>query len=174
MNDSDNTAVWFGEMAHTPVGLLWLAHSPMGVVSIRFGGDAGSFGTEIEALTGNTAVYDPAQVEPIRQQLQAYFNRERTTFDLPLRWDLMTAFQQEALQHVNAIPYGQVRTYGDIAAALGDVGKSRAVGRANATNPIPIIVPCHRVLGRDGKLHGYGGGLENKARLLKLEGSWLL
>ncbi len=174
MAEDETTAVWFVEMQETPVGLLWLAHSPTGVVAIRFGGDAGSFMGEITARTGNTAVYAPEQIAPVRQQLNEYFARQRTQFDLPLRWDLLTSFQQKVLPLVYAIPYGQTRTYGDLATELGNIGQARAVGRANATNPIPIILPCHRVLGRDGQLHGYGGGLENKATLLRLEGSWLL
>lgn len=166
--------LWFAEMPQTPVGLLWLAHSSSGVVSLRFGGDAGSFAREIEGLTGDTAVYDPAQTTAVSDQLHAYFTRQRTSFDLPLRWDIMTPFQQKLLPLVQAIPYGQTRTYGDLALELGDAHKSRAVGRANATNPLPILIPCHRVLGRDGKLQGYAGGLENKAWLLRLEGRWLL
>ncbi len=88
----------------------------------------------------------------------------------------MTPFQIEALQKVYEIEYGRTLTYGDVAKQLDKPGASRAVGRANATNPMPIIVPCHRVLGSDGKLHGYGGpgGLETKAWLLRLEGSWLI
>ena len=174
MSDLEKNVVWFSEMPHTPVGLLWVAHSPTGVVAIRFGGDAGSFAAETEGLTGHTAVYAPDQTTAVCEQLQTYFDGQRTTFDLSLRWDVMTPFQQKVLPLVHAIPYGRTRSYGDLAVELGDVGKSRAVGRANATNPLPIIVPCHRVLGRDGKLHGYGGGLENKAWLLRLEGSWLL
>jgi methylated-DNA-[protein]-cysteine S-methyltransferase len=88
----------------------------------------------------------------------------------------MTPFQQTALQAVFTIPYGRLRTYGPIAQEIGKTGAVRAVGRSNATNPRPIIVPCHRVLGADGKLHGCSapGGLDTKAWLLRLEGSWLL
>jgi len=88
----------------------------------------------------------------------------------------MTPFQRAALARVCAVPYGRTSTYGTIADELGQPGAVRAVGRANATNPLPIIIPCHRILGADGKLHGYGarGGLETKAWLLRLEGSWLL
>jgi methylated-DNA-[protein]-cysteine S-methyltransferase len=80
------------------------------------------------------------------------------------------------LRAVHAIPYGRLSTYGEIAAQIGNPKSVRAVGRANATNPIPIVIPCHRVIGSDGKLHGYGapGGLETKAWLLRMEGSWLL
>lgn len=88
----------------------------------------------------------------------------------------MMPFQQEALQVVSEIDYGRTRTYGDIARQLGKPKAVRAVGRANATNPMPIIIPCHRVLGADGRLHGFSapGGVETKAWLLRLEGSWLI
>ena len=91
-------------------------------------------------------------------------------------WSVLTPFQAEVLQAVYTIPYGRLLTYKDIAEQIGKPGAVRAVGRANATNPMPIIIPCHRVLGADGKLHGYSapGGLETKAWLLRLEGSWLL
>ncbi len=106
----------------------------------------------------------------------AYLRGERRDFDLPLDWSKMTPFQRAALARVYVVPYGRTSTYGTIAEELGQPGAVRAVGRANATNPIPIIIPCHRILGADGKLHGYGarGGLETKAWLLRLEGSWLL
>ncbi len=88
----------------------------------------------------------------------------------------MKPFQLAALKLVCSVPYGRTTSYGAIAERLGEPGAARAVGRANATNPIPIIIPCHRILGADGKLHGYGarGGVETKARLLRLEGSWLI
>jgi methylated-DNA-[protein]-cysteine S-methyltransferase len=83
----------------------------------------------------------------------------------------MTPFQAKALQTVYAIPYGETRSYGDIAAAIGQPRAARAVGRANATNPMPLVIPCHRVIASDGSLHGYGGpgGLRTKAWLLDLE-----
>jgi methylated-DNA-[protein]-cysteine S-methyltransferase len=110
------------------------------------------------------------------RQLTEYFDGQRQRFELDIDWSVMTPFQQEALQIVFDIEYGRTRTYGDIAQQLGNPKAVRAVGRANATNPIPIIIPCHRVLGADGRLHGYSapGGVETKAWLLRLEGSWLL
>jgi methylated-DNA-[protein]-cysteine S-methyltransferase len=82
-------------------------------------------------------------------------------------------FQQEALKVVYAIPYGEIRTYADVAAQIARPHAYRAVGRANATNPMPLVIPCHRVIGKDGKLHGYGGGdgLPTKEWLLKMEGA---
>jgi methylated-DNA-[protein]-cysteine S-methyltransferase len=103
-------------------------------------------------------------------QLEEYFAGGRTAFDLPLR-PPGSPFQQQVWNLVRRIPYGETRTYGGLAAELGDPAKSRAVGAANGRNPLPIIVPCHRVIGADGRLTGYGGGLERKRLLLGLERS---
>ena len=110
---------------------------------------------------------DAVLVEAVRQ-LQEYFAGERTEFTLPLapRGD---AFQRQVWALLREIPYGQTRSYGDLARALGDVNLSQAVGWANGRNPISIIVPCHRVIGADGSLVGYAGGLDRKRFLLALE-----
>ncbi|MBN0044531.1 methylated-DNA--[protein]-cysteine S-methyltransferase [Streptomyces actuosus] len=104
-----------------------------------------------------------------KAQLEAYFAGELTEFTLPLRMD-GTPFQRRVWDLLRGIPYGRTRTYGDLAAALGNPTASRAVGLANGRNPIGVIVPCHRVVGAGGSLTGYGGGLERKRRLLDLEG----
>jgi methylated-DNA-[protein]-cysteine S-methyltransferase len=101
-------------------------------------------------------------------QLAEYFAGARTVFDLPLA-PRGNAFQRKVWAQLLLIPYGQTRSYGQLAVALGDPGLARAVGAANGQNPISIIVPCHRVVGSDGKLTGYAGGLERKAYLLELE-----
>ena len=101
-------------------------------------------------------------------QLEDYFTRRRRTFDLPLA-PRGTPFQRRVLEALQAIPYGETRSYKDIAAAIGQPKAVRAVGAANAGNPIPIIIPCHRVIGSDGSLTGFGGGLEAKRTLLRLE-----
>jgi methylated-DNA-[protein]-cysteine S-methyltransferase len=119
-------------------------------------------------------VQDAAVLEPAAEQLRQYFAGQRQGFDLPLAWDTFSEFQAQVLRLVAAVPYGQLTTYAELAKQVGGLEKARAVGRANATNPLPIVIPCHRVLGADGKLHGYAGGLETKAALLRLEGSWLL
>ncbi|MET9497608.1 methylated-DNA--[protein]-cysteine S-methyltransferase [Streptomyces sp. NPDC006552] len=101
-------------------------------------------------------------------QLNAYFQGELTTFDLPLHLR-GTPFQRRVWEQLRLIPYGETRTYGDLAAALGNPAASRAVGLANGKNPVGVIVPCHRVIGASGGLTGYGGGLERKRRLLDFE-----
>ena len=105
--------------------------------------------------------------ETIRQ-LREYFAGPRDEFDLPLAPE-GTEFQQEVWRAVAAIPYGETRSYGEIARQIGKADAVRAVGAANGQNPLPIVIPCHRVIGSDGRLTGYGGGLPLKKRLLELE-----
>jgi methylated-DNA-[protein]-cysteine S-methyltransferase len=105
-------------------------------------------------------------------QLGEYFAGRRTAFDLPLA-ARGRPFDRAVWAHVSRIPYGETRSYGDLARALGRPDRARAVGGANARNPLPIVVPCHRVIGSDGSLTGYGGGLGRKRALLALEsGAW--
>src|SRR5262249_10186728 len=112
---------------------------------------------------------NPMLVEAARQ-LRAYFARELRDFDMPL--DMQgTAFQQRVWKELLKIPYGETRSYLQVAVAAGARHAVRAVGAANGSNPVPIVVPCHRVIGSDGKLTGYGGGLPLKKRLLELEGA---
>jgi methylated-DNA-[protein]-cysteine S-methyltransferase len=108
-----------------------------------------------------------------RQQLTEYFARTRTTFDLPLE-ALGSPFEHRVWNALRTIPYGTTLSYGEIAKRLGDKHASRAVGLANGHNPIPIIVPCHRVVGAKGELTGFGGGLDRKRWLLEHEGALLL
>ena len=104
-----------------------------------------------------------------RQQLSEYLARTRTSFDLPLA-PSGTAFQRRVWDALRAIPYGTTTSYGELARRLGDASATRAVGAANGKNPIPIIVPCHRVVGSRGELTGFGGGLDRKRWLLEHEG----
>lgn len=104
------------------------------------------------------------------RQLEDYFAGGRREFDLPMRLD-GTPFQRTVWQQLQLIPYGETRTYGELAAMLGKPNASRAVGLANGKNPIGVIVPCHRVIGAGGSLTGYGGGLDRKQRLLAFEGA---
>lgn len=168
--------IWMGEVAGTPLGEIWVAGSPDGVTAVNLWGDRLRFAALVRALIGSDPVYDPAQVAEAARQLHEYLGQQRTVFDLAVDWSVLTPFQAAALRAVYAVPYGRLATYKEIAQHIGRPAAVRAVGRANATNPMPIIIPCHRILGTDGKLHGYGapGGLETKAWLLRLEGSWLL
>ena len=111
---------------------------------------------------------DRALWERVRGQLCQYFTGERREFDLPIRYD-GTAFQRLVWAELRKIPYGETRTYGQLARLIGRPRAARAVGQACHVNPICVIVPCHRVVGADGSLTGFGGGLEVKGRLLELE-----
>jgi methylated-DNA-[protein]-cysteine S-methyltransferase len=115
---------------------------------------------------------NPRYFESVKTQLRAYFKRELKQFDLPLAPE-GTPFQLKVWQALRTIPYGALVSYKTIAAAVGNPKAVRAVGAANGKNPIPIIVPCHRVIGSDGSLTGFGGGLETKQRLIDLERSRL-
>ncbi|GAA0783682.1 methylated-DNA--[protein]-cysteine S-methyltransferase [Marinobacterium sediminicola] len=145
-------------MENTPVGSLTLQADTRGLCRVDFGQRA-----TVAANASGHPVLDQAVNE-----LEAYFRGERTTFDIPLA-PVGTAFQGKVWDALQAIPYGEVRSYADIAKAIGSPQASRAVGMANNRNPISIIIPCHRVVGTNGSLTGYGGGLETKIRLLELE-----
>lgn len=139
----------------TPIGPLTLEADENGVTAIHF--SAGGAQDASPLLDATEA------------QLREYFAGARRTFDLPLA-PHGTAFQRRVWAALRTIPYGETRTYGELAAAIGSPNASRAVGMANHRNPIPIIIPCHRVIGANGTLTGYAGGLEIKRRLLALEG----
>src|SRR5579872_6454425 len=149
--------------------------SPIGPLKIAAHED-GLDGVHLPGL-GNEGIASPLEVpgsairrllDEAEHQLQEYFAGAREVFELPLA-PSGTAFQMEVWKALQAIPFGETRSYGQIARGLGKPGASRAVGLANARNPLAIIVPCHRVIGADGTLTGYGGGLERKRLLLDLE-----
>jgi methylated-DNA-[protein]-cysteine S-methyltransferase len=111
---------------------------------------------------------DPTALQEVIRQLRAYFAGELETFDLSLA-PQGTPFQQRVWSELQKIPYGETISYGELARRMGNSNASRAVGLANGSNPIPIVIPCHRVIGSNGKLTGYGGGLPTKEKLLALE-----
>ena len=141
----------------TPLGGLTLASTEKGLVSIRFG-------TEVP----QDGLIDDKSNEIFVRQIQEYFQGARTRFDFPLDFQ-GTPFQMAVWRELLQIPYGQTRTYGDIAKKLGKPAAARAVGMANHDNRIPIVIPCHRVVGHDGSLTGYAGGLHFKRQLLNIE-----
>ncbi len=117
-------------------------------------------------------IRDPSPFAAAIEQLDAYFAGQRTEFSVPVN-PAGTAFQREVWDALRAIPYGSTSSYGELAARIGRPKAMRAVGLANGRNPIAIVIPCHRVIGADGSLTGYGGGLTNKRLLLELEGALL-
>jgi methylated-DNA-[protein]-cysteine S-methyltransferase len=153
-----------GELNHTPVGDLRLAVSDQGLVAVEWANTQPDFDSYLRP-------FEPDIVTLYIDQLREYFEGKRREFTFPINWAIFRPFQKAALQRVFQIPYGETRTYADIALDMARPHAYRAVGRANATNPMPIVIPCHRLIGRDGKLHGYGGGegLKTKEWLLKME-----
>ncbi len=145
----------------TPIGELTLVARDGSLAGLHFAG----YDVPAESKEGSEPVLEVAA-----EQLREYFAGERTAFDLPLALD-GTAFQQEAWRALADIPYGETVSYGEQAKRLGRPDAVRAVGAANGRNPIAIVLPCHRVIGADGSLTGFGGGLETKRRLLDLEQS---
>ena len=158
--------LWFVRM-RSPVGPLLLAASENGLRCLYF--DRGSL---LPACPNEVWIRSRAALRPYTQQLRAYFRGELRDFICKL--DLHgTAFQKECWEALRAIPYGTTCSYADIARKVGRPRAFRAVGQANHTNPVAIIVPCHRVVGAGGSLTGYGGGLGVKEKLLRLEGAVL-
>jgi methylated-DNA-[protein]-cysteine S-methyltransferase len=129
------------------------------------------FEGELEERFQVPALFDEGRLKEALQELQEYFSGQRRSFGLPVDISWMTPFQRDVLQCTAEIPAGEVRTYGEVAKAIGSAGASRAVGNALGRNPVPIVIPCHRVLAAHGRIGGYsGGGPEIKRRLLHLEG----
>ncbi len=160
---------------NSPVGPMFLAADAAGSlvrVSFLANRTAASVREELDKR-GCVLSPDPRPLREAIAQLEAYFAKRLTRFDIPLQ-PMGTEFQLEVWQALQRIPYGTCETYGDIARLLGKPGASRAVGLANNRNPIPILIPCHRVIGGKGRLTGFGGGVEIKTQLLRLEGYYML
>ena len=160
-------------IVETQIGWVGVAFSERGLAGIQL-----PRATRAQTLANlqrdfpKAAIVADAPVE-IALELREYAEGKRRQFTLPLDLSAVKPFQRTVLQVADSIKYGETRSYGWIARAIGKPRAARAVGRALATNPIPIILPCHRVLGSDGGLHGYGGGLPLKRKLLELEGALL-
>jgi methylated-DNA-[protein]-cysteine S-methyltransferase len=151
----------------SPIGTLLIAGDEQAVTQINFPKN----GKPQQPEPGwNESSRGPV-AEAVRQ-LKEYFAGKRTDFDLPLAPD-GTQFQRSVWERLQEIPYGETISYGELAKRVGNPKASRAVGAANGCNPIPIVIPCHRVIGSNGKLTGFGGGLPTKEALLALEGKQL-
>jgi methylated-DNA-[protein]-cysteine S-methyltransferase len=158
--------VVYAEM-NSPVGELTLFVSIQGLHAVLWNNDRHDVACQKVMQNLQKTPRHPVILQT-KQQLMEYFTGERKTFDIPL---VMrgTDFQMQAWQQLSKIPYGETLSYGEQARKIGNKNKARAVGLANGLNPISIIIPCHRVIGSNGKLVGFGGGLDKKAYLLKLE-----
>jgi len=156
----------------TPLGVLLLAATGRGLVRVAF--ESEGFDAVLDGLAAGISpriLRAPARLDETVRQLDEYFAGDRTTFDVPLDRSLSSGFRRDVQRHLTDIGYGHTATYKEVAAALGNPRAVRAVGSACATNPLPVVVPCHRVLRSDGGLGGYRGGLGAKSALLALEGA---
>ncbi|MGW1556059.1 methylated-DNA--[protein]-cysteine S-methyltransferase [Streptomyces sp. NPDC002144] len=170
----EQQVVW--AVVGTGIGPLLLAATREGLVNVVFHATDAVREKALERLAARLgrepveAPDSPLLAEAIRQ-VQAYFAGERRDFKLPLDWSLISGFNRQVLRELaSGVPYGAVVAYGDLAGRVGQPGAAQAVGVAMGSNPLPVVVPCHRVVENDGGIGGFGGGLETKRKLLALEG----
>jgi len=162
--------VAYSEM-DSPLGELLVAVTPRGLVRVAYEDEPeGEVLAELADRVSPRVLRAPARTDPVRRELASYFAHRRRRFETPVDWSLVRGFARGVLAATAGIPYGEVTTYSAMAAAAGSPRAYRAAGNALGSNPIPIVVPCHRVLHADGGLGGYAGGLDRKRYLLELEG----
>ena len=161
------------DFTDSPVGRLLVAASERGVCRISFDPEPERELDELARTFGSRVLRSPGPVEAIRRGLDEYFEGARREFDLAVDLTPLPAFQRSVLEELVLVPYGGIDTYGGLAHRIGKPRAARAVGGALNRNPIPIVVPCHRIVGASGSLVGYAGGLERKQALLGLEGALL-
>ncbi len=160
-------------LVDSPIGTLVAAATPRGLATLSYEDQHGGADAVLDLLAAKLSprmLEAPARLDEVRRELDEYFAGRRDRFDLPIDWTLTSPFARRVLKATAAIPFGKVSTYGAMAAQAGNPKASRAAGRALGSNPIPIIVPCHRVVGASGQLTGYTGGLHRKVALLEIEG----
>ncbi len=173
LHEAGEGIVYYSYLDDQRVGKLFIGLTDHGLVSLQFVDTEDEFRARIEQRTQALIVYAPEKLEEATQQVEEYLSGERGAFELPVDISSMTPFQQTVLDEVAKVPRGEVVTYGELAKRIGKPRAARAVGQALGSNPVPIVVPCHRVIASDGSLGGYSGrrGVETKATLLTLEGA---
>jgi methylated-DNA-[protein]-cysteine S-methyltransferase len=154
----------------SPVGQLTVASTPRGLVRIAFDHQSETFAEELADKLSPRVMRAPKRLDEVRRELDQYFEGRRQEFEVPIDWSLSHGFFRKVLKHTARIGYGSVGTYAEMARKAGSPRAVRAAGNALGSNPIPIVVPCHRVLRTGGGLGGYGGGVDRKEFLLRLEG----
>ena len=160
-------------LVDSPLGTLVAAATPRGLATLSYEDFHGGVDAVLDARAAKLSprmLEAPAKLDDVRRELDEYFDGRRRDFDLPIDWALTSEFTRRVLKATADIPFGELSTYGKVAAQAGNAKASRAAGRALGSNPIPIVVPCHRVVGTNGKLTGYTGGLHRKVALLQIEG----
>ncbi len=156
----------------SPLGPLLLAATDAGLVRVAF--ESLGFDAVLAVLAhriSSRLLHAPGRLDPVARELDEYFGGRRRSFDVPVDLRLAAGFRRTVLDHLPEVPFGAVASYGAVAALAGNPKAVRAVGTACATNPVPIVVPCHRVVRSDGALGGYLGGIDAKRTLLELEGA---
>jgi methylated-DNA-[protein]-cysteine S-methyltransferase len=153
-----------------PVGPLFVAVTDSGLCRISYDADPDREARHLAATYGVRVLQAARPVEPVRRELDEYFEGRRQDFDLATDLRIEADFRRRVLDELARVPYGTTTTYGELARRAGRPQAARAVGVVMNRNPIPIVLPCHRVVGADGRLVGYGGGLDRKEQLLRLEG----
>jgi len=156
----------------SPLGPLVVAATPRGLVRLAYTGSRGE-GEVVEDLAGKLSpriLEAPDRLDEVRRELDEYFEGRRVGFEVPIDWSLTHGFTGEVLRQTARIEYGKTSTYAELATRAGSPRAVRAAGNALGSNPIPVVVPCHRVLRTGGALGGYTGGVERKEFLLRLEG----
>lgn len=167
--------IYYDAFTHSLIGTIYAATSEKGLLAVDFGVREQDFLDQITKLTEKTPVRSPEKIAEIRRQIREFLNGERKRFDLVVDLAALTTFQRQVLSSTQKVPHGQVVTYAEIAKRIGKPKAVRAVGQALGRNPVPIVIPCHRVVASNGSLRGYsgGGGVKTKAKLLALEKSQL-
>jgi methylated-DNA-[protein]-cysteine S-methyltransferase len=161
------------DVLESPIGPLLVVTTGRGLLRISFDADPAHHLERVARLAGRRVLRAPRAVDPVRRELEEYFEGRRHDFDLGIDLRGVTDFTSRVLGELARVPYGQTTTYADLARRAGRPKAARAVGMVMNRNPVPIVLPCHRVVGTSGSLVGYGGGLDVKERLLRLEGALL-
>jgi methylated-DNA-[protein]-cysteine S-methyltransferase len=159
------------DVVETPIGDLFVAASNRGLAAISFDPDPDAQLERLARIAGPAVLHSPRSVDTARRELDEYFAGKRRAFDLALDLRALPPFTLTVLEELARVPYGRTTTYGALAAQVGHPRAARAVGTVMNRNRIPIVLPCHRVLGSSGDLTGYAGGLDRKITLLELEGA---
>ena len=156
----------------SPVGELVVAVTPRGLVRLAYeDGRGDAVLSELAARVSPRVIEAPARLDDVRRQLDEYFGGRRQSFDLGIDWTLARGFTRRVLQSTAKVPFGELATYREVASGAGNAAAVRAAGNALGANPMPIVVPCHRVVRTGGAMGGYTGGVERKEYLLSLEGA---
>jgi len=172
MNKEKETGVAI-DTCQTAWGWVGIASSPYGLLALTLPQPTQERALEpLLERRGEEPCYNDPRLNRLKKKLQQYFDGQRVVFDEPLDLTGATPFQRRVWLAVRDIPYGETRSYADIARQIGSPRAARAVGQAMAVNPVPIVVPCHRVVSSDGGLGGFGGPLDLKRRLLEMEGAF--